>query len=269
MARIEEEFRAIRASGVEFLALNTDALSGEGRTEILEALAGELKSAGRIRLLMHSIAFGNLKPIAPPPGSASVDRARQALAEGLGIELDHLRETLNTLFAAGLAEVQYLADPPPYDTELVLEDEDIAGTVYAMGTSLLGYVQECHRRGLFAKDARVLSMTSEGNTTAWRAYAAVSAAKSALEAISRSIALEFAPYGIRCNVIQAGVTDTPALRLIPGNEHMQARVRLRNPFGRLTRPEDVAGVVALLCSDEAAWINGDVIRVDGGEHIAG
>lgn len=269
MARIEEEFNRIRSTGVSFLALNTDALTEEGRAGIFDALAKQLSGSGKIRVLMHSIAFGNLKPAATPAESKSVEQARGRLAERLGVSTDRITESVNALFAEGLAEMGQLADPPAYDTESVLEDEDIASTVFAMGTSLLGYVQEAHRRGLFAPDARVLSMTSEGNTTAWRAYAAVSAAKAALEAISRSVALEFAPFGIRCNVVQAGVTDTPALRLIPGNEHLQARMRLRNPLGRLTRPEDVANVVLLLSADEAAWINGALIRVDGGEHIAG
>jgi NAD(P)-dependent dehydrogenase (short-subunit alcohol dehydrogenase family) len=78
-----------------------------------------------------------------------------------------------------------------------------------------------------------------------------------------------APFGIRSNIVQAGVTDTPALRLIPGSERMKADARERNPFRRLTTPADVAGVIALLCTDEASWINGALIRVDGGERVAG
>ena len=66
-------------------------------------------------------------------------------------------------------------------------------------------------------------------------------------------------------MIQPGVTDTPSLRLIPGSDHLKQGALLRNPFHRLTRPEDVANVIYLLCRDEAAWINGAVIRVDGGE----
>jgi NAD(P)-dependent dehydrogenase (short-subunit alcohol dehydrogenase family) len=138
-----------------------------------------------------------------------------------------------------------------------------------MGTSLLTWTQALFRAGLFASDARVFGMTSEGNEVAWRGYAAVSAAKTALEAVSRSIAVEYAPYGIRSNILQAGVTDTPALRKIPGNDEMKAHARRINPFKRLTLPEDVAGMVFLLSQDEAAWVNGTLIRVDGGERIAG
>jgi NAD(P)-dependent dehydrogenase (short-subunit alcohol dehydrogenase family) len=144
----------------------------------------------------------------------------------------------------------------------------MARTIYSMGTSLLTWVQRLWAAGLFGADARVIGLTSEGNEVAWRGYAAVAAAKSALESVSRAIAVEFAPYGIRSNIIQAGVTDTPALRLIPGSARMKAGARLRNPFGRLTTPGDVADVVYLLSLDEAAWINGALIRADGGEHIA-
>jgi enoyl-[acyl-carrier protein] reductase I len=83
------------------------------------------------------------------------------------------------------------------------------------------------------------------------------------------MALELAPRGLRTNIVQAGITDTPALRAIPGSDRMKAGARLRNPFKRLTTPEDVASAIFLLCLDEAAWINGDVIRVDGGEHVSG
>jgi NAD(P)-dependent dehydrogenase (short-subunit alcohol dehydrogenase family) len=50
---------------------------------------------------------------------------------------------------------------------------------------------------------------------------------------------------------------------------MRAQALSRNPMGRLTTPEDVANVIGLLATDEAGWINGEVIRVDGGEHISG
>ena len=96
----------------------------------------------------------------------------------------------------------------------------------------------------------------------------MSAAKVTLEAITRNIALEYAPFGIRANCIQAGVTDTPSLRMIPGSEEIKKHSLLRNPFNRLTLPEDVANVVYLLSKDEAAWINGTIIPVDGGEHIS-
>lgn len=228
MANIEPEFEKIRAAGVALFTFNLDALAAEGRCQVLDALAAK---GARVRLLMHSIAYGNLKLLAPLP--------------------------------------PHLAGTPTYDPDALLEEEDFARTVYSMGTSLATWAQDVFARKLFADDARVIGMTSEGNEVAWRGYAAVSAAKCALESVSRSLALELGPFGVRSNVVQAGVTDTPALRLIPGNEEMKAAARARNPLGRLTTPADVADFIALLCTDEARWVNGALMRVDGGEHIAG
>lgn len=148
-----------------------------------------------------------------------------------------------------------------------LEGPDFALTLENMAVSLSDWTREIFLEGLFADDARVLSFTSEGSSKAWQGYTAVSAAKSALEAISRGIASEYARYGIRSNCIQAGVTDTQSLQKIPGSEALIENSIKRNPFNRLTSPEDVANVVYLLCKDEAAWINGSVIPVNGGEHI--
>lgn len=153
-------------------------------------------------------------------------------------------------------------------SEPTLTTDDFQITLQAMAVSLYDWTKVITQSQLFAKDARVLSFTSEGSNKALQHYGAVSAAKAALGAISRNIALEFAPLGIRCNCIQAGVTDTRSLRLIPGSEKIIEKAKQRNPFQRLTNPEDIANAVYLLCKDEASWINGAVIPVDGGEHIS-
>ena len=149
-----------------------------------------------------------------------------------------------------------------------LSMDDFIITLHAMATSLYDWTKLIFNEKLFAEDARVLAFTSEGSTKPMIHYAAVSAAKAALEAVSRNIALEFAPFGLRSNCIQAGVTDTRSLQMIPGSEKIKEFTLKRNPFKRLTRPEDVANVVSLLCQDEASWINGCVIPVDGGEHLS-
>jgi len=267
MPRIEPEFEKLRSAGVEVRTWNADALDAATRERILDELGEALGSAGRVRLLLHSIAFGNLKLVSPE--AKRPDDARAALAAALGIDERRLGEAIEKLFAEGQDALAGLTAPPQYSDSAFIEEEDLQQTIHAMGTSLLGWVQEVHRRGLFAEDARVVGLTSEGNEVAWKGYAAVAAAKAALESLSRAIAVEMAPYGIRSNIVQAGVTDTPALRLIPGSAQLKAAARRRNPFGRLTTPEDVARVIHLLCLPEAAWINGALIRVDGGEHVSG
>lgn len=267
LREVEPEFEKIRARGARLVTFNRDALDAGVRDEILEALRGELGGAGRVRVLLHSIAFGNLKLLAPERPAER--RGANDLAAKLGVDPARLRAVANELFRAGADELAALADPPALDKGSFLDEDDLARTVHAMGTSLVGWAQALLARGLFAEDARVFGLTSEGNAVAWKGYAAVGAAKCALESVARSLAVELAPFGVRTNVIQAGVTDTPALRAIPGSELLKAQARLRNPFRRLTTPRDVANVIALLASDEAGWINGEVIRVDGGEHVAG
>lgn len=148
-----------------------------------------------------------------------------------------------------------------------LSADDITLTIQYMAVSLYEWAAETLHRQLFAADARILSFTSDGSYKAVPHYAAVSAAKATLETMTRSMALEFAPQGIRANCIRAGITDTASLQKIPGSSDLLAYGKERNPFQRLTTPEDVANVVYLLCKDEAVWINGAIIPVDGGTHI--
>jgi NAD(P)-dependent dehydrogenase (short-subunit alcohol dehydrogenase family) len=266
MERINREFNEIRGSGRGFLALNLDALSPEGMASVLAELGREMGADGRVRVLLHSIAFGNLRPAAPASGTSPLSVAFDRLAEALEVSRADLDRAVERA-AEQVDSVWPLLRPVDYG-ETLLEDEDMARTIYAMGTSLLTWVQRLHASGLFAADARVIGLTSEGNAVAWRGYAAVAAAKAALESVSRAIAVEFGPHGIRSNIVQPGVTDTPALRVIPGSARMKAGALMRNPLGRLTTPEDVANVIYLLTLDEARWVNGALIRVDGGEHVA-
>ncbi len=136
-----------------------------------------------------------------------------------------------------------------------------------MALSLYDWTKSLHDKNMFSEDTRIISFTSEGSTKAWPGYAAVSAAKATLEALTRSIALEFAAVGIKANCIQAGATETRAFSLIPGHEKLKESALRRNPNGRLTNPEDVANVVYLLTTEEARWITGTVIKVDGGESL--
>jgi len=219
LPEIEKQFDTIRKEKIQFLCCNVDAFKEEERNEIILDLQSKLGAKGKIRVLVHSVAKGNLKPM------VSIEKA-------------------------------------------TLKNDDFRLTIDAMAISLYDWTKALFDAQLFASDTRIISFTSEGNKKAWRNYAAVSAAKTALEAITRNIALEFAPFGIKANCIQAGVTDTASLRAIPGSDFIKEYSLKRNPNKRLTTPEDVANVVYLLSKDEAAWINGTIIPVDGGEHLS-
>ena len=148
-----------------------------------------------------------------------------------------------------------------------LKSEDFALTIHAMGINYYEWVMGLVSHKLFSSKARVIAFTSEGSQKVHPYYAAVSAAKATLESISRSLALELAPQGITSNCIMAGTTDTRAFRMIPNNAELEEWSKKRNPYNRLTKPEEVADVVYLLCRPEADWINGVVLKVNGGEHL--
>ena len=116
---------------------------------------------------------------------------------------------------------------------------------------------------------RIFAMTSSGGDRVIPSYGAVSAAKAALESHCRQLALELAGKSISVNSIRAGVTDTPALRKIPGAEHMIAEAAAQNPHGRLGTPEDVARCMVALAAPGTGWMTGNTIRVDGGEDFVG
>jgi len=152
-------------------------------------------------------------------------------------------------------------------------EEDMIGrnqlqmTLEVMANTLVYWTQEVVKRGLMAKGGRIFAMTSSGDQRVMPYYGAVSAAKAALESHVRQLAIELAPYEITVNAIKAGVTDTPALRKIPGHEKIVEVALERNPHGRLTQPEDIARAIAALADERLYWMTGNVINVDGGEDI--
>lgn len=157
----------------------------------------------------------------------------------------------------------------PESPEEAVTPKQMDMTLDVMAHSLVYWVQDLLYRALLSKGSRVFAMTSAGSTRVWPSYGPVSAAKAALESHIRQLANELAPKGIAVNAIRAGVTDTPALRKIPGSDVLLGGARERNPSGRLTTPEDVAKAIAALSDERAYWINGNVIGVDGAEDIVG
>ena len=176
---------------------------------------------------------------------------------------NHLKKEQLFLFLHSISK----GNLKPITGDQQLSPADFSQTIHSMGINYYSWAQQLTRHNLMANPSRMFSFTSEGNHKPMKGYAAVSAAKATLEAITRNMALEYAPLGITTNCIQAGVTDTESLQRIPMYEELKANSLKRNPLGRLTLPDDVANVVYLLCCPEASFINGTVIKVDGGESL--
>jgi enoyl-[acyl-carrier-protein] reductase (NADH) len=181
----------------------------------------ERGEVGRLRVLVHSLAFGTLKSFIADPMKDAVSQSQMDM------------------------------------------------TLDVMAHSLVYWTQEVVGHGLMERGGRVFAMTSAGGARVLPSYGPVSGAKAALESHVRQLAFELASRGIAVNAIRAGVTDTPALQKIPGNELIKEMALRRNPSGRLTTAEDVARAIVVLSHPDAYWITGNVIGVDGGEDVVG
>lgn len=112
----------------------------------------------------------------------------------------------------------------------------------------------------------IVSITSPGSSRVMPEYVVVGASKAALEALTRYLAVELAPRNVVVNAVSPGIVETDALKHFnaASDESVIERASAATPAGRLVTPEDVANVVAFLCTPAASMIRGQVILVDGG-----
>ena len=124
---------------------------------------------------------------------------------------------------------------------------------------------------LMGDGGRVIALTySAGSRTgSWQPWVAMGAAKAALESLVRYFAVTLAKRGITVNALSPGFTEDSVLNSLPPEVQQMVRDWHKEwtPLGRLGTPADVGGIVALLCSEEAGWITGQVIFTDGGASI--
>jgi NAD(P)-dependent dehydrogenase (short-subunit alcohol dehydrogenase family) len=221
MPQVEQLKKDIASTGVQVEFFNVNAADAAKRTEVLDALKSALdKTPGAfVRVLMHSLAFGTLKP--------------------------------------------YISEK----ADEMLTQQQMEMTMDVMANSLVYWVQGAFTRGLLRKGSRIYAMTSSGGRTQIPFYGAVSAAKAALESHIRQLTMELGAFGITANAIMAGVTDTPALRKIPGSHKLIATALGKNPQLRLTTPDDIAKAIVLLTHEYGDFIAGQIVAVDAGEEI--
>ena len=216
----EAVISAIEKEGRQAVFFNVNAADADKRSGVIDAITEKLQATdSHIRVLMHSLAFGALKPV-------------------------------------------IAADPKDS-----LNQRQMEMTIDVMANSLIYWAQDVATRGLFRRGSRIFAMTSSGSTRVLRSYGAISAAKTALESHIRQLAFELAPSGVAANSVRAGVTDTPALRRIPGSPELLDRAANFNPSGRGTTPDDVAQAISALIDKRLYWMTGNVLGVDGGEDI--
>lgn len=124
--------------------------------------------------------------------------------------------------------------------------------------------QEAAKRMEKVGGGSIVTMSSTGNLVYIENYAGHGTNKAAVEAMSRYAAVELGEMNIRVNAVSGGPIDTDALKAFTNYEEVKAETIKRSAIGRMGSPEDIAGAVYFLCTDEASWITGQTIVVDGG-----
>ncbi len=123
------------------------------------------------------------------------------------------------------------------------------------------------------RSGRIINISSMAGKTSWPATAAYSASKSAVIGLTRTVALDMAPFSVTVNAVCPGNTETDMVRQVASaagpRERLSADEWLRQragdcPLGRLAAPDEIAGPVAFLASDDARYITGQAISIDGG-----
>jgi enoyl-[acyl-carrier protein] reductase III len=144
---------------------------------------------------------------------------------------------------------------------LETEDKHWDWTLNANARALLSLARACAPQ--MEPGSAIVAISSLGSARVLENYVLVGTSKAALESVVRYLGVELAPKGIRVNAVSGGVVETGALEHFPNKDEMLRSVE-RTPAGRLVEPEDIAGAVSFLCSDDAAMICGQTIVVDGG-----
>ncbi len=153
-------------------------------------------------------------------------------------------------------------------TEDDLTQKQLEMTIDVMGNSIVYWSQDIVRRGLMSRGGKIFGMTSSGGRRVIKGYGAVSAAKAVLESHCRQLAMELGTkMGISVAPVLAGVTETPAMKKIPNADSIIADAIKRNPFDRLTNPEEIAEIIVSITNQKNNWMNGNIIYADGGESI--
>ncbi|HYZ23009.1 MAG TPA: SDR family oxidoreductase [Rhodopila sp.] len=186
--------------------------------------------------------------IADPASVAAAERASQALGP-----CDILINNAGVLRASPLATVK------PEDWNMLLA---VNLTGYLLCAQAFGKAMIERGRGAIVHTASIAGSHAQGFSGAY------SVSKAGVLMLSRQLAVEWGPYGVRSNVISPGLVRTPMSESFYQDPKISERRAAAIPLGRIGSPEDMADVVLFLASDRASYVNGQEIIVDGGfEHM--
>jgi enoyl-[acyl-carrier protein] reductase III len=242
------------------IALVTGGSRGIGRA-ITMKLAGEGATVIINYFRNRKAAEQTMADVKNMGGNASIIRANVGDEEKINAMFDTITSDYGKLdifinnAASGAARSALELDSQAWDWTM-----DINAKAFLLCAQRAAKLME-DRKG------KMVAISSLGSFMVWSSYTVVGVSKAALEAMTRYLAIEMAPLGISVNAISAGGILTEALKLyvdkLPDSTMYQ-----NTPAGRALAVEDVANVVAFLCSDDAEMIRGQTIVIDGGLSIA-
>jgi NAD(P)-dependent dehydrogenase (short-subunit alcohol dehydrogenase family) len=238
---------AIVTGGAQGIGLGVaQALIEEGASVLLFDLNGERAEEAALQL-----GEGALAHVGSVSEASDVERAFEAAEAAFGPP----RILVNN---AGNARASLIADCSEEQW-----DETIGG--HLKGTFLC--TRELARRAReSAGGGAIVNLSSINHSHASEGTADYSAAKAGISHFTRIAALELAPYGVRVNAVAPGGTNTP---MAERHAAMREEFVARTPLGRFGEVDDIAKAVLFLVSDQAAWITGVTLPVDGGAHLRG
>jgi enoyl-[acyl-carrier protein] reductase III len=236
---------------------NRSVLVTGGTRGIGKAIALRLASDGAAR-----IALGYLRN--DDAAEAAAEEVRKAGAEPVLVRGNVASEKVIAEFASHgpYTVVVHNAATGVIEPALETEDKHWDWTLNANARALLSLARACAPD--MESGSSIVAISSLGAQRVLENYVLVGTSKAALESVVRYLAVELAPRGIRVNAVSAGLVETEALDHFPNREEMLRAGKTRTPAGRLVEPDDVAGVVAYLCSPEAEMVRGHTLIVDGG-----
>jgi 3-oxoacyl-[acyl-carrier protein] reductase len=237
----------------EFCSLEgKTALVTGGSRGIGAAIARELARGGANVTVSYNTGQEEAEAIAAEIGgrASRADVSDAAQARALVEEAGELDILVNN---AGLTRDGLLARMSDEDWRQVV-DTNLGGVFHTCRAVSRGMMRR--RRGSIVNISSIVGV--HGNS----GQANYAASKAGIIGFTKSLARELGNRGVRANVVAPGYVDTRLTQVIP--EELKEGMLTNTPLGRFGAPEDVAGAVRFLCSDEAAFVTGDVLLVDGG-----
>ncbi len=227
-----------RAIAHGFAEAGADVIPTSRRMEKVEAAASEIEGRGRRTLRVMSDVSNR----------ASLEQLLDSSLEAFG-KVDIL------VNSAGRTKRTPTVDLSEHDWDEVL-DTNLTGTLRAC--------QVFGRHMLERKYGRIINIASIASLVALQEVAAYSASKAAVVSLTKSLAIEWAPYGVCVNAIAPGVFPTELNRKLLDQTERGREFLLRTPMKRFGKVEELAGAAIFLASDSASFVTGAVLVVDGG-----